>query len=100
MPGRCPKTSSVAGSNACQIGLAVNARARMLVVTSAIDNLCKGAAGQAIQCANVVSGSTSEAALPLTALPVCSGSPDPLRAGCATLGSARTRRVLYWELSP
>ena len=68
--GQMPKTSSVAGSNACQIGLAVNARARMLVVTSAIDNLCKGAAGQAIQCANVVFGLDERSGLPLTALPV------------------------------
>ncbi|WP_066829891.1 N-acetyl-gamma-glutamyl-phosphate reductase [Collinsella ihumii] len=68
--GQFPKTSSVAGSNACQIGLAVNGRARMLVITSAIDNLCKGAAGQAIQCANIVLGLDETCGLPLCALPV------------------------------
>ena len=68
--GQCPKTSSVAGSNACQIGVAVNARAGMLVVTSAIDNLCKGAAGQAVQCANIVFGLDERCGLPLTAMPV------------------------------
>ena len=68
--GQNPKTSSVAGSNACQIGVAVNARARMLVVTSAIDNLCKGAAGQAIQCANIVFGLDERCGLPLAAMPV------------------------------
>ncbi len=68
--GQMPKTSSVAGSNACQIGLAVNATARMLVVTSAIDNLCKGAAGQAIQCANIVFGLDERCGLPLIAMPV------------------------------
>ena len=68
--GQVPKTSSVAGSNACQIGLALNKTARMLVVTSAIDNLCKGAAGQAIQCANVVFGLDERRGLPLIAMPV------------------------------
>lgn len=68
--GQMPKTSSVAGSNACQIGLAVNASARMLVVTSAIDNLCKGAAGQAIQCANIVFGLDERRGLPMIAMPV------------------------------
>lgn len=68
--GRMPKTASVAGSNACQIGLAVNPRARMLVVTSAIDNLCKGAAGQAVQCADIVFGLDERCGLPLVALPV------------------------------
>ncbi len=68
--GQMPKTASVAGSNACQIGLVVNARAGMLVVTSAIDNLCKGAAGQAIQCANVVFGLDERRGLPLIAMPV------------------------------
>lgn len=68
--GQCPKTSSVAGSNACQIGVAVNAEARMLVVTSAIDNLCKGAAGQAIQCANIVFGLDERCGLPMIAMPV------------------------------
>lgn len=68
--GEQPKTSSVVGSNACQIGLAVNAGARMLVVTSAIDNLCKGAAGQAVQCANIVFSLDERCGLPLLALPV------------------------------
>lgn len=68
--GQMPKTTSVAGSNACQIGLAINERAHMLVVTSAIDNLCKGAAGQAIQCANIVFGMDERRGLPLTAMPV------------------------------
>ena len=68
--GQMPETSSVAGSNACQIGLALNKTARMLVVTSAIDNLCKGAAGQAIQCANVVFGLDERRGLSLIAMPV------------------------------
>ena len=68
--GQMPKTASVAGSNACQIGLAVDKRAGVLVVTSAIDNLCKGAAGQAVPCANIVYGLPETAGLPLAGLPV------------------------------
>lgn len=68
--GDTPKTSSVAGSNACQIGLAVNAEAGALIAIGAIDNLCKGAAGQAVQCANIVFGLDERRGLPLTALPV------------------------------
>ena len=68
--GQMPRTASVVGSNACQIGLAVNARAGVLVATGAIDNLCKGAAGQAVQCANLVFGLGEERGLPTCAMPV------------------------------
>ena len=68
--GQTPKTASVAGSNACQIGLAVNAEAGVLVAMGAIDNLCKGAAGQAVQCANIVFGLDERRGLPPIALPV------------------------------
>ena len=68
--GQMPRTASVAGSCACQIGLAVNPRAGVLVATGAIDNLCKGAAGQAVQCANLVFGLGEERGLPTCAMPV------------------------------
>ena len=68
--GEMPKTSSVAGSNACQIGLAVNHRAGALIAIAAIDNLCKGAAGQAVQCADIVFGLDERRGLPTCALPV------------------------------
>ena len=48
----------------------MNARAGVLVATGAIDNLCKGAAGQAVQCANIVFGLDERRGLPLTTLPV------------------------------
>jgi len=51
-----PSTGEVAGSNRAAIGLAVDQRTKTLVVTCAIDNLMKGAAGQAIQCLNAVLG--------------------------------------------
>ena len=51
-----PSTADVAGSNRAAIGLAVDARTCTLVATCAIDNLVKGAAGQAVQCLNAVLG--------------------------------------------
>jgi N-acetyl-gamma-glutamyl-phosphate reductase len=54
--GVMPSTAEVSGSNRAAIGLAVDPRTKTLVVTCAIDNLMKGAAGQAIQCLNAVLG--------------------------------------------
>lgn len=68
--GAMPRTASVAGTCRCQIGLAVDPRTGVLVATGAIDNLCKGAAGQAVQCANIVFGLEERRGLPLVAMPV------------------------------
>jgi N-acetyl-gamma-glutamyl-phosphate reductase len=46
----------VARTNRCHLGVAVDARAGAAVVVSAIDNLVKGAAGQAVQAANAAMG--------------------------------------------
>ncbi len=54
--GRWPATQQVRGSNRCDVGLTVDPRVGRVVVASAIDNLVKGAAGQAIQCANLALG--------------------------------------------
>jgi N-acetyl-gamma-glutamyl-phosphate reductase len=51
-----PATKSVAASNACQVSARVDARTGWLVVSAAIDNLGKGAAGQAVQNLNNVLG--------------------------------------------
>jgi N-acetyl-gamma-glutamyl-phosphate reductase len=55
-PGTFPRTKAVHGSNACQLAALVDQRTGRVLVTSAIDNLGKGAAGQAIQNANVMLG--------------------------------------------
>ncbi|WP_139650518.1 N-acetyl-gamma-glutamyl-phosphate reductase [Raoultibacter phocaeensis] len=68
--GSMPKTRSVAGSNSCHIGLALSQGGDMLIAVGAIDNLCKGAAGQAVQCANIVFGLSEGAGLTASALPV------------------------------
>ena len=54
--GQQPKTSSVVGTNRAHVGVAYNANAGCVVATCAIDNIVKGAAGQAVQCANLICG--------------------------------------------
>ena len=68
--GKQPRTASVAGTCRAQVGLAVNEAASMLIGTGAIDNLGKGAAGQAVQCANVVFGLPEDEGLNAIAQPV------------------------------
>ena len=52
--GQMPKTASVLGSNKVQIQVALDSHTNRVVVSCAIDNLGKGAAGQAIQNANII----------------------------------------------
>jgi N-acetyl-gamma-glutamyl-phosphate reductase len=54
--GIVPSTKEVLGSNYCDIGLYVDKRTGRLTIVSVIDNLVKGAAGQAIQNANLLNG--------------------------------------------
>jgi N-acetyl-gamma-glutamyl-phosphate reductase len=54
--GRLPELKHVAYSNFCDIGLRVNEEKSLAVIVAVIDNLCKGAAGQAVQNMNIMSG--------------------------------------------
>ncbi len=55
--GSMPATASVFGTARAQVGVALDARRRSTIIAScAIDNLGKGAAAQAMQCANIVLG--------------------------------------------
>lgn len=54
--GQMPQTSSLLGSNYVAIQVAVDSHTNRLVISVAIDNLVKGAAGQAMQNANLISG--------------------------------------------
>lgn len=54
--GQMPMTSSVTGTNNAQIQVAIDDHTKRLVVSCVIDNLGKGAAGQAIQNANLICG--------------------------------------------
>ena len=51
-----PHTKHASGTNHAYVYPLVDPRTGRLIVLSAIDNLGKGAAGQAIQCANVMDG--------------------------------------------
>lgn len=67
-PGVWPATNHVRGSNQCHIGLALDPRTGWLTVLSVIDNLVKGAAGQAVQNMNLMFGLDEE--MGLTQLPL------------------------------
>ena len=54
--GSMPMTSSVFGSNSAHIQITIDSHTNRLVISCAIDNLGKGAAGQAIQNANIIFG--------------------------------------------
>jgi N-acetyl-gamma-glutamyl-phosphate reductase len=55
-PGQFPQAKDVRGSNDCAIGYRYDARTDRLVVVTVLDNLVKGAAGQAVQNMNVMCG--------------------------------------------
>ncbi|MEO5350456.1 MAG: N-acetyl-gamma-glutamyl-phosphate reductase [Magnetococcus sp. YQC-3] len=54
--GQWPATNHVRGSNMCHIGVTMDTRSGWLTVVSVIDNLVKGAAGQAVQNMNLMFG--------------------------------------------
>jgi N-acetyl-gamma-glutamyl-phosphate reductase len=62
-----PETRAVRGSNACHIGVRYYPEHARVVVFSVIDNLVKGAAGQAMQNANLMFGLAETAGLPVDA---------------------------------
>jgi len=61
--GRWPATAAVGGSNAAHLQVAADTRAGRAVAVAAIDNLGKGAAGQAVQNANLMLGLPETAGL-------------------------------------
>lgn len=54
--GKLPETRNVRGTMFCDIAVCVDERTGRLIVTSAIDNLCRGASGQAVANANLMFG--------------------------------------------
>lgn len=54
--GSFPSTAHVRGSNFCDIGITLDRRTGRVIVVSAIDNLVKGASGQAVQNFNIIAG--------------------------------------------
>ncbi|MFM1830552.1 MAG: hypothetical protein RLZZ558_892 [Planctomycetota bacterium] len=62
--GTWPSVGAVERTNFCDIGLAEDPDTGHLLVVSAIDNLLKGAVGQAVQCMNIRFGCTETEGLP------------------------------------
>ena len=65
---RSPSTKATFGSNTCHLTARVDPRTGWVLVLSALDNLVKGASGQAIQCANLALGLPETTGLPLAGL--------------------------------
>lgn len=63
-----PETRWVKGSNFCDIGIRVDDRTGRVVVVSAIDNLIKGAAGQAVQNMNLMFGIKEQESLDILSM--------------------------------
>jgi N-acetyl-gamma-glutamyl-phosphate reductase len=66
--GAWPRTADVQGSNSVHLQLAVDERVGRVVVAAAVDNLTKGTAGGAIQCANLALGLPETTGLPIVAV--------------------------------
>jgi N-acetyl-gamma-glutamyl-phosphate reductase len=66
--GTWPHTGATLGSNSCHLQATVDADSGRLIVVSALDNLGKGAAGQAVQCANLMLGLPETAGLAVDGL--------------------------------
>ncbi|HHY05385.1 MAG TPA: N-acetyl-gamma-glutamyl-phosphate reductase [Clostridia bacterium] len=66
--GQYPQTKWVQGTNFCDLGFSFDARTQRLIIISVIDNLTKGASGQAIQNLNLMCGFEETLGLPQVAL--------------------------------
>ncbi|MCJ7634668.1 N-acetyl-gamma-glutamyl-phosphate reductase, partial [Candidatus Bathyarchaeota archaeon] len=53
---RLPNPNIIVGSNFCDIGFELDNHVKRLIIFSALDNLVKGAAGQGVQCLNILLG--------------------------------------------
>jgi N-acetyl-gamma-glutamyl-phosphate reductase len=61
--GVLPQTKATLGSNFCDLAVRVDPRTQTLIAMAALDNLGKGAAGQAVQNLNVMCGFAEDAGL-------------------------------------
>ena len=66
--GQLPEVKNVRGTMYCDVGLVVDPRTGRLIVVTAIDNLCRGAAGQALANANLMLGLPMDQGLNLAPL--------------------------------
>ncbi|HEX5335603.1 MAG TPA: N-acetyl-gamma-glutamyl-phosphate reductase [Propionicimonas sp.] len=63
-PGQWPRTADVLGSNNVHLQVALDERTGRAIAVAAVDNLTKGTAGAAVQCANLALGLPETTALP------------------------------------
>jgi N-acetyl-gamma-glutamyl-phosphate reductase len=63
-----PSTKATAGSNCAHVTARVDPRTGWVLSLCALDNLVKGASGQAVQCANIALGLTETTGLPMAGL--------------------------------
>ena len=63
-----PSTKATSGSNTAHVSARVDERTGWVITLCALDNLVKGASGQAIQCANAALGLPEPTALPTAGL--------------------------------
>lgn len=66
--GAFPNVSAVRGANFCDIGISVEKRTNRVIIITAIDNLVKGASGQAVQNMNLMCGLDETRGLDIIAL--------------------------------
>ncbi len=66
--GALPETRWVRGTMFCDVAPTLDERAGRLIIVSAIDNLCRGASGQALACANLMLGLDADLGLPAAPL--------------------------------
>ena len=69
--GETPQTRHVRGSNMTFIGVAKDRKEGRAIIVSALDNLVKGASGQAVQCMNLMLGLPETSGLSAVGLGVC-----------------------------
>ena len=61
--GMLPQIKWVAGTNHCDLGLVTDPRTGRVIIVSAIDNVVKGASGEAVQNMNLLFGLPEDTAL-------------------------------------
>ena len=63
-----PETKFVKYSNFCDIGITFNKNSGTIIIISCIDNICKGASGQAVQNMNIIFGLDEKEGLNFTGI--------------------------------
>ena len=89
-----PSTKATLGSNTAHVTVRADARTGWVVAIAAIDNLVKGASGQAVQCANLLLGLPETTGLPIAG--VLPRSACPVTADDAERGMSVTAARGSW----